>query len=168
MTEQTTQLQAEKKTEIKAVETKEVKKRNEAIVNGRNLSVSLKYAVAICNRIRRKEIDKAISLLQEVQKLKRAVKMKGEVPHRKGIMSGRYPVKAAGVFIGLLKSLKANAVANDLELEKYEIFCVPNVSPRPYKRFGQGRFKRCHVTLKLIPLKILKKSLSKNWRVKIR
>ncbi len=124
-----------------------------AVVNGRDLEVSLKYNSAICNYIKGKEIDRAIAMLEEVAKMKKPVPMRGEIAHKKGIMSGRYPVKGALIFIRLLKSLKANAVAKDLELEKYRIHCIPNLAPRPYKKFGQGRFKRSHVEIKLIPVK---------------
>ncbi|MDD5193830.1 MAG: 50S ribosomal protein L22 [Candidatus Nanoarchaeia archaeon] len=143
-------------TKTKIVETKKSEpathKKSEAIVNGRNLSVSLKHATAICNMIRGKEIDTAIKMLEEVEKMKRAVPMRGEIPHRRGMMSGRYPVKAAKIYVSLLKSLKANAIANDLELEKFRIFCMPNNASRPYRRFGTGRFKRSHVLLKLIQI----------------
>lgn len=129
------------------------KKVKTALVSGRDLAISIKHATAICNMIRRKNIDKAIAMIEEVIGMRRAVPMRGEIPHRKGMMSGRYPVKASKIILVLLKSLKSNAIANELELEKYEIFCVPNVAPRPYRRFGQGRFKRSHITFKLIPIK---------------
>jgi len=126
-------------------------KKIDAVVNGRNLPISTKYSVAICNYIRGKNIDKAIFMLEEVEKFKKPVPMKGEIPHRKGkIMSGRYPIKAVREFIKVLKSLKANAIVNELEIEKYVLFCKANIAPRPYKRFGRARFKRTHVTLKLI------------------
>jgi ribosomal protein L22 len=67
-------------------------------------------------------------------------------------MSGRYPVKSAKIFIRLLNSLKSNAIARELELEKCRIFAMPNRASRPYKRFGQGRMKRAHVQIKLIPV----------------
>ena len=89
-------------------------------------------------------------MLQEAEKKKRPIPMRGERPHRKGIMSGRYPVNAIKEFIVLLKSLKANALVNELELEKFKIACKANVASRPYKRFGRGRMKRTHVELKLI------------------
>jgi len=152
------------KKETKKEEKSTVPKKNEAVVNGMNLSISTKHSIAICNFIRGKYIDLVIKGLEEVVDKKRAIRMKGEIPHRKGkrMMSGRYPVKASKEFIKLLKSLKANAIVNELELEKYEIFCKANVAPRPYKSFGQGRFKRTHVTLKLIPLKKrIKKSKNK-------
>ena len=126
-------------------------KKTEAIVNGRSLPISTKHAVAICNLIRNKDIDKAISIMEQAEKMKIAVPMTGEIPHRKGkMMSGRYPVKASKHFVLLLKSLRANALMNELELEKYRLFCKANIASRPYRRFGKGRFKRTHVTLKLI------------------
>jgi len=126
--------------------------KKDALVNGRNIPVSTKHSIAICNFIRNKDIDKAIIELELVAKLKKPIPMRGEIPHKKGMMSGRYPVKAVQAFIRLLKSLKANAIVNELELEKFKLFCVANTAARPYKRFGRGRFKRTNATLKLIPI----------------
>jgi ribosomal protein L22 len=157
-----------KKEETKIVETpkeetkKEKKKekpekqsKNEAVVNGKDLAIGRKHAVAICDFIRNKDIDVAIKDLEDVTKYKRAVPMKGEIPHRHDMHqasgSGRYPVKGAKIYIALLKSLKANALVNELELEKFKIYVMPNRASRPYKRFGQGRMKRSHVLIKLIP-----------------
>ncbi len=138
------------------VEKKEVKvdskfKKNEAVVHGRNLRISKKQSVAICGFIRGKNVDEAIDMVEDVVKMKRAVPMRGEIPHRKGkgMMSGRYPVKAGGVFVKLLKSLKSNAIVNELELEKYKIFCRTDPASRPYKS-GRRRMKRAHVEIKLI------------------
>lgn len=161
---------APKETEkSKPVKIEKVNKKTEAVVNGKDLSVSLKHAVAICNFIKGKEIDKAIFELEEVTKLKRAVPMRGEIPHRKGnMMSGRYPTKAAGIYVKLLKSLKSNAIANEMELEKYQLHAIPNLAPRPFRRFGQGRFKRSHVAIKLVPITIKKNSESKVLKKKIK
>jgi len=125
-------------------------KKTEAIVNAKNLPISTKQSIAICNMIRNKELDKTISLLEQAEQEKIAVPMRGEIPHRKGIMSGRYPITALGYFIKSLKSLKSNALVNELELEKYKLFCKADVASRPYRRFGKGKFKRTHLTLKLI------------------
>ncbi len=136
------------------IKDKDAKEKTEAIVNGKDLGISTKHAVAICNFIKGKNIDKAILILEDVAKLKKPVPMKGEIPHRKGnIMSGRYPVKASKVFIQLLKSLKSNAIAKGLEIENYIISCKANKASRPYRRFtrfGSRQFKRTHVELKLI------------------
>jgi len=145
------------KKEKKKDETKP--KKTEAVVNISGLPISTKHSIAICNFIRGKNIDNSIAILGDVQRLKRAVPMKGEIPHRKGnIMSGRYPIKAAGEFIKILKSLKSNAIVNELELEKYVIFCKANVASRPYRKSGRARGKRTNVQIKLIlPLKKEKK-----------
>jgi ribosomal protein L22 len=146
-----------KKVEVKDTEQKKVimkkdSKKTEASVEGKDLPCSTKYAVAVCNFIRGKNIDKAIQNLEKVSKKKIAIPMKGEIPHKRGIMSGRYPINTSTIVIKLLKSLKANAIANELELEKTKIFCKANIASRPYRRFGKGRFKRTHITIKLIPL----------------
>jgi ribosomal protein L22 len=138
------------KHETKKIEAKTIAKK-EAVVNGRDLSISLKHAIAICNFIKGKEIDQSIKMLEEVSKLRKAVPMTGEIPHRKGkIMSGRFPVLASLEIIKLLKSLKSNALFHEIEIEKTMVFAKADVAPRPYRRFGAGRFKRAHVTLKLV------------------
>ncbi len=138
-------------TKKKVVEVSKIKK-TEALVKGLNLSISTKQSIAICNFIRNKNIEKAILELEDAAKMKIAIPMRGEIPHKKGIMSGRYPVKSIKEFIRLLKSLKSNAIANELELEKVKIACMANVAARPYRRFGRKRFKRTNVEVKLIPI----------------
>lgn len=128
---------------------KEKQKKTEAIVFGKDSRISTKHSIAICRFIRGKKIDEAIFLLEQVSKMKKAVPMKGELPHRKGMAGGRWPVKAAQQFIKLLKQLAANATVNGLELEKAKIECKANLASRPYKRGGSERFKRTHVMLKL-------------------
>ncbi len=123
--------------------------KTEAVVYGKDLRISKKHAVAICNFIRGRKIEEAVFLLQEVSQMKRAVPMRGEIPHRKGMMSGRYPIKAAEQFLKLLKQLSANASANGLDLDKGKIECRADRASRPYKRFGSERFKRTHVILRL-------------------
>ncbi|MDD5192328.1 MAG: uL22 family ribosomal protein [Candidatus Nanoarchaeia archaeon] len=154
--EKVEEVREEAKSEIKK-EKKEIKKtkKTEAVVNCIGLPISTKHAIAICNFIRGKNVDTAIAILEPVQRLKKAVPIKGEIPHRKGdMMSGRYPVKAAGEFIRALKSLKSNAIVNELELEKYVIFCKANIASRPYRKSGRARGKRTNLQLKLIlPLK---------------
>jgi large subunit ribosomal protein L22 len=139
----------EKEAEKKKPSEKRVSKKS-AVVNGKNLQISTKHAVAICNFIKNKEVDRAIFMLLGVASKRIPVPMKGEIPHKKGIMSGRYPVKAAMQIIKLLRSLRANAIVNELELEKCKLSCIANIASRPYKRFGRGRFKRTNLTLKLV------------------
>lgn len=146
------------KKDKKKVKTPAEPNRSEAVVNGRDLRISTKHSVAVCNFIKNKNIDDALAHLEEVSKMKRAIPMRGEIPHRKGkMMSGRYPLNAVKAFIRLLKSLKANAINHELELEKVKLACMANVASRPMKRFGQGKHKRSHVQIKLIPMGAKKK-----------
>ncbi len=143
-----------KKNEEKSKEKKEEKKtgkkseKEEAVVNGRNLPISTKHAVAICKFIKNKKIQNAISDLEQVIALKKSVPMKGEIPHRKGkgLMSGRFPKKAAEKIIKLLKSSSANATNNGIENPVIkETFA--NIGSRPWGRFGQVRKKRTHIKI---------------------
>lgn len=147
------ELKREPKIEIKKIPRT---KKTEAVVKGLDLRISTKQAVAVCNFIRNKEVDHAIRNLEKVKKTEIAIPMKGEIPHKKGVSiasgRGRYPINAVGEFLKLLKSLRANAIYNELELEKFKIFCMANIASKPQKRFGQGRFKRSHVLIKLIPV----------------
>ena len=106
--------------------------------------------MAMCDFIRNKKIDKAIEDLEQVMIFKKAIPMKGEIPHRKGkgmsSGSGRFPIKSVGNFLVLLKSLSGNATYNSIE-EPVIVEAVANIGVRPYGRFGRVRKKRTHVTL---------------------
>ena len=126
-------------------------KKSEAVVNGKSLSLSLKYSVAIGKFIKRKKIDEAISDLEQVIIKKKVVPMTGEIAHQKGkgIMSGKYPVNASGVFIKLLKTLKGNSIVNGMELENTRIVeVILNKAPKQMHKGGRTQFKRTHVSIR--------------------
>jgi ribosomal protein L22 len=141
----------------KPIQKKEKVKKDEAIVSGIRLPISTKSSVEICRFIMKKQLDKAIADLEDVSKFKRAIPMRGEIPHRKGkgMMSGRYLTKAVGHFLSLLKTLKANASVNGLE-EPIIIEAIANKASRPYGRFGAVKRKRTHVKIKCIEKNKLK------------
>lgn len=154
---------SEKKTEEKKVEEKKkpVKKikKDEVVVNGKSVPISMKYSIAICKFIKHKSIEKAIKDLEEVVGLRKAVPMKGEIPHRKGkMMSGRFPKRAAASFIMLLKSLLGNANNHDLD-DPVISEAIANLASRPYGRKGMKR-KRTHIIIKC--KKMEKKKSNKN------
>ena len=139
----------EKKPEKKE-EKKEIPKKEEAVANGINLHASKKNCMYICRFIKNKTIDFAIKDLEDVIKMKKAVPFKGEIPHRKGkgMMSGRYPVKASKLFINLLKSLKGNVLVNGLDLDRTRIsMASASWAARPLRRGGR-QFKRTNIILK--------------------
>ena len=142
-------------TEKKTTEAKESKsqkqskqkpKKSEAKVNASNLPLSTKYSAAICKFIKNKEIKKAVEELNQVIEKKKPIPMKGEYPHQKGIMSGKYPVKAAKEFRTLLRSLGANAAENGLEKPVVKV-AIANKGQRPMAKFGMWERKRTHLTL---------------------
>jgi ribosomal protein L22 len=157
--EQTPEIKGEKKTEDKKEMKKPAKKvkKDEVVVNGKSVPVSTKYSMAICRFIKHKTIEKAIKDLEEVIALRKAVPMKGEIPHRKGkMMSGRFPKRAAASFIMLLKSLLGNANNHDLD-DPVISEAIANLASRPYGRRGIKR-KRTHITLKARNKKLNKKT----------
>ena len=109
-----------------------------AKVNAPQINVSKKYAIAICKFIKNKNPEKMIEKLKLVQEKKKAVPMHAEVPHKhnmpKGQVAGRYPVKASGIFIKLLKSLIANA--SNLGLNEKELIiniAMANKAPSQFR-----------------------------------
>jgi ribosomal protein L22 len=143
---------AETKTEVKKEEKKKdekkpVIKKDKAVVNGTNLPISKKHSMAICDMIRGKSIEPMIAHMEQTIKLRKPIKMKGEIPHRKGnMMSGRYPVNACKEFISLLKQLGANSSVNGIE-NPVITKAVANDAARPFRRGGSMRFKRTNVVL---------------------
>ncbi len=139
----------EKKDDKKDEKKKEVSKKEEAIARGTSLRASKKHIMYICNFIKGKTCDTAISQLSEVLTYKRAIPFKGEIPHRKGdMMSGRYPQNATRIMINVLKALRGNIIVNGLDSEKAKIYlCSASWASRPARRGGM-RFKRTNVILK--------------------
>ena len=148
-----------RKKETKVEKKKQIAvKKDEASINGISLPISTKDSVAICKFIRHKSIDKAIADLELVSKFKKAIPMKGEIPHRKGkgMMAGRYMTKPVGFFIKMLKGLKANSNVNGIE-EAVIVEAIPNRASRPYGRFGRIKRKRTHIHIKVVEKNKLKK-----------
>jgi len=162
-TEEKIEKKAEQTMEKKPEKTMEKKEQHKfvegnAIVHGKDLAVSTKQAIALCNMIRNKKPEYAIELIEKVLRKEIAVPMKGEIPHRanmpKGMVAGRYPVNASIIFIKLLRNLIANASIKGLDVEKLKItLAKANKAPRAHKgtrmAFGRKKFKRSHVTIEV-------------------
>jgi len=131
------------------MENKDKKIKEQIAVLRTTLPVSRKQSVGILNFIGGKKIEDAIKDLEAVIKFKAAVPMKGELPHRKGMMSGRYPIKAAEMFIKLLKGLAANASQKEGS-ENGVLHGKTNLAPKAIRpgRF-RHKFKRVHVEIVL-------------------
>lgn len=151
----------EKSEEIKKISEKPTEKlhekqikKSEVTAHGLSMHASKKHCMYICRFIRNKSIDKAIHDLELVIKLKKAVPFKGEIPHRKGMMSGRYPINAAKLFIKLLKGLRGNVLNNNLDLDKTKVYLASaSWASRPQRTQGR-KAKRANVMLKAREMEI--------------
>ena len=139
---------------------KKVVKKDKAVVNAKDLPISTKHCMAICRFIKGKTIEQAVKDLEQVIVKRKAVPMKGEIPHRKGMRGGRYPIKASKIFIKLLKSLNANSAVNGMD-NVYISSAIPNIASKPHKRSGSQRFKRTHIYLEAKERKIKEKENKK-------
>jgi len=152
--EEITDVKTEANTETPVETKKEVKQekktpKDKAIVHGYSMTISSKHSYCICKMIKGKSIDAAIQMLEEVLIKKRAVPMNGmEIPHRHGMMSGRYPKNASKEFILLLKQLKANANVNEVN-QPVITLAVANRGNRHYKR-GGVRSKSTHILMEVM------------------
>ena len=139
----------------KSKKTDIVSKKDEAVAKGLNLRVSKKQSVYICSFIKNMTVDEAIHDLQAVILMKKVVPFRGEIPHRKGkgMMSGRFPTKAAKIFITVLKGLKGNIMVNGLDIDNSKIyFASATFANRPMRR-GNRKAKRTNVILKAKEIK---------------
>lgn len=147
-TEEKTEIKEKAEEKKKPVVKKEIVKKDEVSVKGTNIPISTKHSIAICRFIKGKKIEECIKYLEKVIPGKKAIPMRGEIPHRKGrMMSGRFPKSASEEFIKLLKSLMANANLNSIN-EPIITEAVSNIGKRPYGRFGRTRKKRTHIIIK--------------------
>ena len=138
----------DKKETKKPAKKVEIKAKEFAVARGQSLRVSGKHCFAICKMIKDKTPERAIEILEEIVKLKKPVPMPGrEVPHQKGkgIAGAKFPKKAAGEIIPVVKQLDANAIVNGVE-NPVIVIAKADKAPAPFRRGGR-RGKRTHIYL---------------------
>jgi len=119
---------------------------------GRDLAMSTKTGVEICRYIRNKNLQTAKKYLEEAAALKRPVpfkKFRGGAGHKRGMASGKYPVKASTIVLNLLKNAETNAQSKGLNTDFLKIIhTLANKASRPMK-YGRirGEMKRSHVEI---------------------
>src|SRR3989338_4908021 len=118
---------------------KEIKpKKTEAFVRT-TLAISRKHGVALSNLVKGKNIEKAVESLNEVISMKKALSMKGEIGHKKGMMSGKYPVKDAKEFLKLVRNLGTNASNLGIDTAAARIHSTADTATR--RKFGRYKGK---------------------------
>ena len=113
----------------------------------REKGISHKHAREVAVAIKGLSIEKARDYLQAVVNKERAIayrRYNNEVGHRSdpGMMSGRYPQKAAKEFIKVLDNLESNAEYKGMDLDRLKIINATVHKGVIVKRFiprGMGR-----------------------------
>lgn len=85
---------------------------------GKELHISRKQAHEIATAIKGMNLGIAEKFLENVAALKQAVPYKRftrNIPHKRGMCSGRYPQKAAKEFLKVLKNAQSNATYKGLD-----------------------------------------------------
>ena len=122
---------------------------------GKDLSVTTKQSVELCNFLRNKPLSRVKEMLEKVANKELAVpykRYKKDIAHRRGIGIGRYPVKASREILKIIKSAEANANVKGLPVDKlYVIHLLAQRASRPM-RTGRKRgmvAKRTHIEVVL-------------------
>ena len=112
---------------------------------GRDMNISFKNAVVICDEIRGMMLQDAISLLQSTISLKNPIPFKRfnkGVGHRRGIGIGKYPKRAAEHILNVLRNVETNAEYKGLDIDRLKIVHIQakeGVSRRRRKPKGRWR-----------------------------
>lgn len=131
---------------------KEIKE-NQALVRGLDIPTSWKDSVEVCRFLRRKKLQMAKKMLQQVLDKKLSVPIRrhgfGDRGHRPGkIGPGFYPQKATKYILNLLNTLEANAQDKGLNVQNLVLKeLIPNKASTPWHpgRHRRRKMKRAHI-----------------------
>ncbi|RJQ17554.1 50S ribosomal protein L22 [Candidatus Woesearchaeota archaeon] len=125
-----------------------------AKVSGRDLSISRKTGIEICNHLRNRTTKQAKSILEDAIALKRPIPHKrftNGLGHKRGnLTSGRYSIKACTELLNMIKSAESNAQDKGLNINALKIvhFATQKAStPFHHGRQTRRKTKRSHVDL---------------------
>lgn len=130
-----------------------------ARIAGVSLSISTKTAGEVATFIRRKQIDNAIAYLEQVVIGKKAIPFKRrvkDIPHRKGMRTGRYPKRVSEQVIHLLKGLKSNAQDRGFDTSKMIIVHAVAQKGTIVSHYGRRRTERKNTHFEIIAKEVEK------------
>lgn len=124
---------------------------NTARAIGRDLPISTKQSIEICNYIRGDKIGRAKAKLADAMNGRLAIPFKRftkDMGHKKNMAAGKYPKNACNRILDTIASAEANARSKGLNADNLIIkSIVANKAARPY-RYGRRRrvkMKRTHI-----------------------
>ncbi len=120
---------------------------------GRELPISRKQSIEICNAIRKKYLHEAKIILQDAAAQKKAIpfrRFNRDTGHKPKIGPGRFAVKASGHILRLIKDAEANAQFKGLNTSQLIIEHI-SVKRAPtawhYGRQSRRRMRRAHIEI---------------------
>ncbi len=141
-----------------------------ALAKSLNIPVSTKHCIEIAKALRYKSTEYAKRYLEDVVALRRAVPFKtfnGNVGHKAGMASGRFPEKAARQFIKLVNSVEANAQFKGLNTADLKIVkMTANLASIP-SGGGRQRHKTKRTHLEIVVRERTKSAKKKETKQKV-
>jgi len=143
---------------------------NYAKAYGRDLGISTKKSVEICNNIRGKKLTKAEQILEKAITKERPIVMKRyirDAAHKKGMATGKYPVKAANSILKILKNAESNAQNKGLstkDMVVQHVVAHKASTPWRYGRQRRRKTKRTHIEIVLLEKKLPKEAKKKETK----
>jgi large subunit ribosomal protein L22 len=117
----------------------EFNKETMAKAYGKDLGISTKHSVEICKYLKGKSVEKAKKILEEVDKKPIPfTRFNRDRGHKPGIGPGRYPIKASGEILEILKNAEANATQKGLS----NLFIIHMCGHRAARPWHHGRKRR--------------------------
>lgn len=123
---------------------------------GKDLPISPKHAIEICNYLRKRKVSRAITILEQAIAKTNPIPFRRFIQgigHKKGqLSSGKFPVKSSTEMLSILRSAVANAKFKGLTEEALVIESIQAQRGATPMRFGRIRgrsAKRTHVEIVL-------------------
>ncbi len=142
---------------------------NEIRASGRDLPISTKDSIEICNFIRRRNLQDSKKILGEVIEEKRAIpyrRFNMDKGHRKGKLGpGGYPKKACQNILMVLESAEANA--KNLNFDAKNLYIKNIIANKASKVWHSGRQRRTKMKRTHIDVVLAEKKDTGNFVLKL-
>lgn len=134
-------------------------KNDMARATGRDISISTKNSIEICNFIRGKKLVRAKAILNDAIDMKKPIpftRYTNGVGHKRGMAAGRFAINACKEILAILESAEINAQQKGLDTSRLDIvhICAQMASrPHHYGRKRGVKMKRTHIEIVLGEIK---------------
>jgi len=134
-------------------------KENMVKASGRNLNVSFKQAVEICNYVRGRQLSQAKRLLNQAIDMQTPVPFKrftNGLGHKHGMAAGRYHPKACSEILKVIESAESNAKNKGFTISDLKLLHIAaQTAPKQwhYGRKKRSVFKAAHIEVVLSEVK---------------